>query len=85
MVGGLHRNLIRNRILTVGPTFQLDAEATAALTGDLSLSVDLAYSVSNGKLFFPPSAGSSSGSFAPANSSMFDSMSIYVIAEADIL
>ncbi|KAF7800086.1 hypothetical protein EIP86_011329 [Pleurotus ostreatoroseus] len=57
-------------IFTLSPSFQLDTEAEVSLTGDVSLSVDIAYSAKNGVMVFPPSAGSSGGIFAPADTNI---------------
>ncbi|PSR71292.1 hypothetical protein PHLCEN_2v12806 [Hermanssonia centrifuga] len=57
-------------VLSLGPTFQLNAEATAAVTGNANMSVDLAYSVTGAQLFFPPNTGSSKGTFAPNNTNL---------------
>lgn len=35
------------------------------------MTVDLTYNVTNGKLYFPPSAGDSQGSFGPADTGMY--------------
>ncbi|PSR71280.1 hypothetical protein PHLCEN_2v12794 [Hermanssonia centrifuga] len=57
-------------IMTLGPIFQINAEAIVALTGNANMSVDLAYSVTGAQLFFPPSTGTSKGTFAPSNTSL---------------
>ena len=57
-------------ILKIGPTFNINAEADATIATNLELDVPLSFTLSGGKLVFPPSQGSSSaGSFTPGNSS----------------
>ncbi|KAI5116444.1 hypothetical protein M0805_008631 [Coniferiporia weirii] len=51
-------------IVNIGPLFALNAEATASLDIDMELSVNLAYSVDNLSLFFPPSFSQSSSASA---------------------
>ncbi|EJD01947.1 uncharacterized protein FOMMEDRAFT_20739 [Fomitiporia mediterranea MF3/22] len=48
------------KILSLGPTFNIDAEAKATIDLDVAMSVDLAYGVSDLQLFFPPSDGKTS-------------------------
>lgn len=43
-------------IFTLGPSFEIDAQATATIDLDLALDVDLAYGISDLQLFFPPSS-----------------------------
>ncbi|EJD01946.1 uncharacterized protein FOMMEDRAFT_108994 [Fomitiporia mediterranea MF3/22] len=53
-------------LIYVGPTFDIDAEAKANIDLDVDMSVDLAYEVSDLRLFFPPSDGkTSSATIAP--------------------
>lgn len=64
-----------HRILTIGPSFQLNARALATVDLDLGLAVDIAYKVENTKVFFPPQKGQkSSGSAVPQNSREFMSV-----------
>ena len=56
-------------ILQIGPTFNVYAEADASIETNLEMDVDLVYTISGGKLVYPPSQGSSGGSFSPGNSS----------------
>lgn len=67
-------NLIKHsfhlRILSLGPTFNVDVEGIATLDTDITMSVDLAYNISHGELFFPPGQNKSTGNFAPAQPSM---------------
>lgn len=56
-------------ILTLGPAFEVNAMASAAVEGDADMTVDLAYTITGAKLYFPPNSGSSAGTFAPANTS----------------
>ncbi|KAL0576061.1 hypothetical protein V5O48_005919 [Marasmius crinis-equi] len=57
-------------ILTLGPSFQINAQAKATLDIDATMDVTLAYNVKDAKLFFPPIEDSekSGGQFAPADS-----------------
>ncbi|KAL5497716.1 hypothetical protein ACEPAH_2647 [Sanghuangporus vaninii] len=48
-------------ILSLGPTFEIDAQALATIDLDVTMDVDLAYSFSDLQLFFPPSDGHPSG------------------------
>ncbi len=54
-------------ILTIGPSFQVTAQATAQAQADVKIAVDLAYNVNGAKIYFPPGHGSSLGTFSPAN------------------
>lgn len=57
------------RILTIGPTFKIQGQATASLDIDADVTVGLSYSVNDAKLFFPREEGQKSGgAFAPADS-----------------
>lgn len=56
-------------ILTLGPSFSIDVEGIATIDTDINMTVDLAYNINNGSLTFPPDQGSSSGNFAPADTS----------------
>ena len=49
------------RILSLGPSFEIDAQALATIDLDVSMDVDLAYSFSDLQLFFPPSDDHPSG------------------------
>ncbi|KAJ7708197.1 hypothetical protein B0H17DRAFT_1031883 [Mycena rosella] len=56
-------------ILTIGPTFKIQAQATATLDVNVDAKVVLAYHVENAKLFFPKSDSlTSGGTFNPADS-----------------
>ncbi|KAL6305714.1 hypothetical protein BKA93DRAFT_211137 [Sparassis latifolia] len=59
-------------ILTIGPTFELNVEATAMLDVDLNLAVGLNYNISNAELYFPPSSNSatSGGIFMPGDTNV---------------
>lgn len=58
-----------SRILDLDADFALNAEADASLSADANVNVDLSYTISGAKLFYPASAGSSSGGFtAPTTS-----------------
>lgn len=52
--------------MTVGPSFKILGQATATLDIDVDTKVDLSYTVTGAKLFFPPSPDNpSGGSFSP--------------------
>ncbi|KAJ7246984.1 hypothetical protein C8J57DRAFT_1359761 [Mycena rebaudengoi] len=56
-------------ILTIGPTFKIQAQATASLDVDVDMKVVLAYKVEGAKLFFPKSDSlTSGGNFGPNDS-----------------
>jgi len=50
-------------ILTIGPTFQINAQAKATLDLNVDLNVGLNYNVAKGRLVFPPRDKNNSGSF----------------------
>ncbi|KAJ7069112.1 hypothetical protein C8F01DRAFT_1047778 [Mycena amicta] len=57
-------------IFTLGPTFDLFGQADATLTsGDLSVGIDLDYTVENAKVFIPAQS-KSGGGFTPDNSKL---------------
>jgi hypothetical protein len=58
-------------ILTIGPSFQVTAQAIAKVQADMKMTVDLAYNINGAKMYFPPGSGSSLGTFSPANTSEF--------------
>lgn len=63
-------------ILTVGPSFKVDALTTATLDVDVDLQVGLSYNINNAKLFFPPSSQlQSGGDFAPGDTPLAISVS----------
>ena len=64
-------------ILSVGPTFAVNALASASLEADATLSVDLAYTASGAKLYFPPNGGSSLGTFKPSDTSVYSLTKLY--------
>ncbi|KAJ7438099.1 hypothetical protein B0H11DRAFT_2105656 [Mycena galericulata] len=56
-------------ILSIGPTFKVQAQATASLDVNVDATVVLAYTMSGAKLFFPKSSTlTSGGTFNPADS-----------------
>lgn len=56
-------------ILTIGPTFKIQAQATGTLDANVDAKVVLAYSIQDAKLFFPKSDSlTSGGTFNPADS-----------------
>ncbi|THU98962.1 hypothetical protein K435DRAFT_828282 [Dendrothele bispora CBS 962.96] len=72
-------------ILTLGPSFKIQGQATANLDIDANLSVDLAYHVDNAKLFFPPSDdAASNGGFSPLDSPLKLSVSPSVNSSATV-
>ncbi|KAF9474083.1 hypothetical protein BDN70DRAFT_340803 [Pholiota conissans] len=46
-------------ILTIGPSFKVDAQATAKLDVNADVTVGLSYTINNAQLVFPPSSSSS--------------------------
>lgn len=48
-------------ILSLGPTFQVNAQAVANLDVDLGLTVGINYKVDNAQLVFPPNSKKASG------------------------
>ena len=45
----------------------VNAQGIATLDTELNMGIDLAYTINNAKLFFPPDKGSSEGDFSPAD------------------
>lgn len=54
-------------LFTLGPSLNLNAQLTAGFELSLDMKVDLAYSIKNGILVFPPDQGDSHGDFSPAD------------------
>ncbi|PIL30042.1 hypothetical protein GSI_07954 [Ganoderma sinense ZZ0214-1] len=72
-------------ILKIGPTFTINAEADASIASNLELDVPISFTLSGGKLVFPPSQGSSSaGTFTPGNAGVKLSASPNVTAKAQL-
>lgn len=71
------------KILSIGPTFSVNAEADASLDANLNMDVDLDYTISGAELFFPPSS-SSSGAFTPGDSKLQLSVSPDVTANGQV-
>uniref|UniRef100_A0A0W0EY55 DUF7223 domain-containing protein n=1 Tax=Moniliophthora roreri TaxID=221103 RepID=A0A0W0EY55_MONRR len=70
-------------VLTLGPSFKIQGQAKATLDIDADLTVDLAYTVDNAKLFFPKSdAQKSGGDFTPTNSPLKLSVTPSVASKA---
>ncbi|KAG7095281.1 hypothetical protein E1B28_006053 [Marasmius oreades] len=69
-------------ILTLGPSFQIQAQAKATLDIDAKIDVTLAYHVEDAKLFFPPLDGNSGGQFQPADSPLKLSVSPSLASKA---
>ncbi|KAI0087808.1 hypothetical protein BDY19DRAFT_1042228 [Irpex rosettiformis] len=57
-------------ILTIGPSFQITAQAVAKAQADVKIAVDLAYNINGAKVYFPPGHGSSLGTFSPSNTNL---------------
>ncbi|EIM91796.1 uncharacterized protein STEHIDRAFT_46336 [Stereum hirsutum FP-91666 SS1] len=62
-------------ILTIGPSFAINAEAKATLEIDVDLTLDLAHNITNGHMVFPPGAASAdqttnNGQFVPSNTGL---------------
>ncbi|THH19176.1 hypothetical protein EW146_g1957 [Bondarzewia mesenterica] len=57
-------------ILTIGPTFKVDAEFIAGFELAIDLNVSLAYTAQNAFLVFPPDHGASGGMFGPSDNSL---------------
>ncbi|KAG5638044.1 hypothetical protein H0H81_002164 [Sphagnurus paluster] len=56
-------------ILTVGPTFKIMGQATASMDVNVDMTVDLSYTVTDAKLFFPPGSNQQNGgTFSAGNS-----------------
>ena len=53
------------RILSIGPTFSVDAEATATIDTYFNLSVSVAYDVQNMQVLFTPGSHSQTGIILP--------------------
>ena len=56
-----------NSVLDIGPAFEVSALGNANLDAQANFGITLAYNVDGAKLTFPPSVGSSSGSFSPGD------------------
>ncbi|KAJ7087908.1 hypothetical protein B0H15DRAFT_736963, partial [Mycena belliarum] len=70
-------------ILTIGPTFKIQAQATASLDVNVDATVVLAYRIDNAKLFFPRSDSlKSGGNFNPADSPLSLSVTPSVSSKA---
>ncbi|PPQ93459.1 hypothetical protein CVT25_008563 [Psilocybe cyanescens] len=50
-------------VLTIGPSFVINGQATATLDLDVGLTVGISYTIDNAQLTFPPSSQQSSGAF----------------------
>ncbi|KAI0700589.1 hypothetical protein BC835DRAFT_1304043 [Cytidiella melzeri] len=57
-------------VLSIGPSFVVNAQGIATLDTELNMAVDLAYNINGAKLFFPPDTGSSGGDFVPASTGL---------------
>ncbi|KAI0653807.1 hypothetical protein C8Q70DRAFT_1048306 [Cubamyces menziesii] len=72
------------KILSIGPTFNVDAEATASLDANLDMDVDLAYDVKGLQLFFPPGSNSQAGTYTPGDSNIKLSVSPNVTSHGQV-
>jgi len=57
-------------ILEVGPTFVINAEASATIQAAVGATLDLAYTLDGTQLTFPPNQGSSTRSLKPSNTNI---------------
>ncbi|KAJ7246995.1 hypothetical protein C8J57DRAFT_1021980, partial [Mycena rebaudengoi] len=72
-------------ILEIGPTFKIQAQATAALDINVDLKVDLSWCISGAKLFYPPTPfHTPSGKFTPNNSPLNLSVSSELASKANL-
>ncbi|KAI0668758.1 hypothetical protein C8Q78DRAFT_245368 [Trametes maxima] len=71
------------KILSIGPTFSVNAEAAASLDANLDMDVDLAYSVKGLQLFFPPSSDPA-GQYTPGDSNLKLSVSPNVTSHGQV-
>ncbi|TFK84342.1 hypothetical protein K466DRAFT_602089 [Polyporus arcularius HHB13444] len=71
------------KILSIGPTFSVNAEATASLDANLNVDVDLAYTIAGAQLFFPPN-DKPAGSFTPNDSNLKLSVSPNITSHGQI-
>ena len=71
------------KILSIGPTFTVNAEADASLDANVNMDVDLDYTISGAQLFFPPT-GKPSGAFTPGDSKLQLSVSPDVTANGQV-
>ncbi|KAG5640821.1 hypothetical protein DXG03_006893 [Asterophora parasitica] len=66
-------------ILTVGPTFKVLAQASADVDLGVNLKVDLSYTVSDAKIFFPPGSNQTSGgTFTPGEARQYISSGYHI-------
>ncbi|EPQ61342.1 hypothetical protein GLOTRDRAFT_54265 [Gloeophyllum trabeum ATCC 11539] len=74
------------KIFTLGPSFEIDGQITTNAEIDVDMTVDLAYKVTDAKLFFPKAAGGTQngGTFAPQDSPLKLSVSPNVQADVSI-
>ncbi|KAI0638754.1 hypothetical protein C8Q77DRAFT_1151788 [Trametes polyzona] len=72
------------KILSVGPTFSVNVEATASLDANVDMDVDLSYDVKGMQLFFPPGSNSQAGKFTPGDSNVKLSASPNVTSHGQI-
>ncbi|KAI0770916.1 hypothetical protein BD413DRAFT_69883 [Trametes elegans] len=70
-------------IFSIGPTFSVNAEATAELDTNINLDVDLSYNVKGMQLFFPPSKDPK-GEYKPGDSNVKLSVSPNITTHGQI-
>jgi hypothetical protein len=62
-------NYVGCRVLSIGPTFQINAQAKASLDLDLDMTVGVKYTIDKAEFTFPK-GGSNGGSFDPGDTRM---------------
>lgn len=72
-------------ILSIGPTFQVDAQGIVNVAADLNTAVGFTYNLNNTELFFPPAYGqSSTGDVSSGNAFLQLSTAPYTPANASL-
>ncbi|KAI0661168.1 hypothetical protein C8Q70DRAFT_1130587 [Cubamyces menziesii] len=72
------------RILSIGPTFRIDAQATASIDTNLAADINVAYAIQGAQLFFTSHSFTHSGNFTSAPSDVNLSFSPDVTTHAQI-
>lgn len=70
-------------ILSVGPTFQINAKAMAVVPIGVSLDADFEFNADNLELYFPPTSSSSSGDISNGKNSTW--IEIFSASESDFV